>query len=456
MSFRVALCYPLSEAVTVMPPLGIGYLASVSEQAGFPTDLFDLSRRHLKLEAFFDTIAKGDYRVVGLSVSTPNYRNVLSLISRVRRASPESLVVIGGPHPSSFVETSLRESGADYLVQREGEHVFVGLLQALKAGSDPEETVPGVFALRNGRLVGRPNNQFVDDLDQIPWPAWDKIEPQRYPLMPHQFFVKRFPVAPVLTTRGCPMDCSFCASGYLFGHKIRTRNPEDVVEEMRHLRDRFGVREIHFEDDNMTLAREHSLALFDALARADLGLATKFPNGLMTMTLDEEVLDGLAGASCYQISLGIETTSKDALDKESKYIPYQEVREVVANAKKRGIDVQGLFVVGLPYDKEKHVKQTVRDAIRLGLDLAHFGVYVPLPGSAGGEKLASCEISSINFFTPHISYDHFSPRKLKSLQRWAILRFYLRPRPIWKLLSLLKWRQVPGFFHIVRKYIFGI
>ncbi len=437
-----------------MPPLRIGYLAAVAERRGFPTDLYDLSRRHLTLPAFDERLRAGGYRVVGVSVSTPNYAAAQMLIGRVRRVLPDAAVVVGGAHPSAFTERTLREFGVDYAFQREAETAFPAFLAATAAGADPLGAVPGVFAIRDGRLAGEPEPSFAGDLDALPWPAWDKLEPHRYPPMPHQFFVRRLPAAPILTSRGCPMDCSFCATPFLFGATVRTRRVDDVVAELRFLRDRFGIREIHFEDDNMTVARAHAHALFEAIVAAELGLAFKFPNGLMTKTLDDEILSLMARAGVYQISLGIETTAARALDQETKYAPYEEVRAVVAAAKRRKLEVQGLFVVGLPYDDADGVRRTVRDAIRLGLDLAHFGVFVPLPGSARGAALAGCDIATINFFTP-FGDSPLPAKAMKRLQRRALLRFYLRPRPLWKLLSMFKLRQTRGVLDIVRKYVIG-
>lgn len=451
---RTALCYPPTRAVTVMPPLGLGYLAACAEAAGFPVDLYDLASGRWNRRVLPAFLAKQNYDVIGLSLMTPNYETGRELAHAIRRAKPDACLVLGGPHPSVFIARSLRDFAADYVVEKEGEHSFPAFLKALTEGRDPAGSVPGVYALRDGQLMGLPA-AAPPELDPLPWPAWNKLAPHRYPPIPHQLFVRALPVAPILTSRGCPMGCSFCATSYLFGKKIRTRAPANVVAEMRFLRDRFGVREIHFEDDNLCLNRRHAAELFTAVADADLGLWLKCPNGLQTSTLDGELLRLMKRAGCYQISLGIETTAESALGHEQKLLPLADVRRVVAEAKLAGIDVQGLFVVGLPYDSAAGVRQTVRDAIAMGLDLAHFGVFIPLPGSDSGNLLAGCDLHTLNFFTPHVTYTHITPRRLKALQRWAILRFYLRPRPILKLWSLFKMRQLGGVWNLFRRYILG-
>jgi len=453
---RTALVFPPTRAVTVMPPLGLGYLAAAAQREGFYADIYDLARRHLSVPQLLTRLRAGDYRAIGLSVSTPNYKPALALAWQIKQTFPHTPLVIGGAHPSAFIERSLREFGADYLIAKEAEVSFPQLLRALAAGDDPIGAVDGVFTLRDGKVGGTAAAEPPPDLDDLPWPAWEKLEPHRYPPIPHQLFVRRFPVAPILTTRGCPLQCSFCATGFLFGHRVRTRNTDDVVAELRYLRDRFGIREVHFEDDNLTLNRAHAVSLLEKISAARLDLLFKCPNGVMTSTLDAELLGLLKRAGCYQISLGIETTAAAALGKEAKYIPYRDVRATVKLAKQIGLEVQGLFIVGLPYDTEAAFRKTLQDAIDMELDLAHFGVFIPLPGSRSGKALGGCDISTINFFTPHTHYTAVSPRQLKRLQRRAILRFYLRPKPMLKLLSMFKLRQLFGVLNVIRRYVVGI
>jgi len=455
-SVRTALVFPPTRAVTVMPPLGLGYLAAAAQREGFEADIFDLARRHLSVPQLLTRLRAGDYRAIGLSVSTPNYASALKLAWQIKQTFPHTPLVIGGAHPSAFIERSLREFAADYLIAKEAEFSFPQLLRALAAGEDPVGVVDGVYALRDDKLCGKAATRPPENLDALPWPAWEKLEPHRYPPIPHQLFVRRLPVAPILTTRGCPLNCTFCATGFLFGHRVRTRDTDDVVAELRYLRDRFGIREVHFEDDNLTLNRAHAVSLLEKISAAQLDLLFKCPNGVMTSTLDAELLGLLKRAGCYQISLGIETTSAAALDKEAKYIPYRDVRATVKLARQIGLEVQGLFIVGLPYDTEAAFRKTLQDAIDMELDLAHFGVFIPLPGSHSGEALGGCDISTINFFTPHTHYAAVSPRQLKRQQRRAILRFYLRPKPMLKLLSMFKLRQLFGVLNVIRRYLVGI
>lgn len=451
---RVALVYPPTAAVTVMPPLGIGYLSSVISKAGYAVDVFDLGRRHLPPRAFQQLLRERRYDIIGLSISTPNLSTAAATAKLIHEAVSGSEFVIGGPHVSAYPGESLHAFGADYGLVGESEGSFVRFLDARARGDDPAGDVPGVIRLEDGRLVGAMSFDRPD-VQMLPWPDWERIEPHRYPPIPHQMFVKAFPVAPVMTTRGCPYNCSFCASTRLFGPKIRRRQVDDVVAEMTFLRDRFGVREIHFEDDNLTLNRRHAVRLFEKIIETHLGVHLKCPNGVMTSALDPPLMGLMKRAGMYQISLGIETTSPDLLESERKYLELQRVRETVRQAREAGLEVQGLYIAGLPGDDEEGFRRSVREAMEMKLDLAHFGLFMPLAGSQSGDALDATQLRAANFFTPHPVHGEAWRRKWKALQRWAILRFYLRPRQVALLVRRTQARQVFGVLQVFRKYLFA-
>ncbi|MBZ0273239.1 B12-binding domain-containing radical SAM protein [bacterium] len=533
----IALIYPPTNAVTVMPSLGIGYLASAARRAGYGVRLFDLARRHLRLKDVFRILAEERPKYIGLSISTPNYANARKIAALIRKLPYKPTVLLGGPHVSVYPEEALADFGGHYVLVREAEESMVRLLDALEAGRDPAE-VQGVTFRPNGHCVSTGVPPINEDLDSFAWPAWDLIEPQKYPPVPHQLFVRQLPVAPVITTRGCPFDCNYCASTFLFGKKIRRRDAKDVVDEMFHLVDRYGVREIHIEDDNPTLIRPHIDALCDELLARDRPISWKFPNGIMVKTADEDLLRLMKSAGCYQISLGIETLNEETVI--GKDVPVGRIPEITRIAREIGLQTTGFFVLGLPGESDAMVLHTLRESMKLGLDFAHFGIYVPLPGSRWGEaeridagadaatsartfseivsrgasaakaatgigngavasgnwiangngtttqssilnpqsstspapparlseylysdgKSHSSGIASIspfegfNFFTA-TQRDKDEAKKLKSYQRRAVLRFYTRPRTMLTLARTLKARQIPGFLHTFRRYVFA-
>ena len=436
-----------------MPPLGLGILAAVLRDAGHEVLVYDLARRHIstrKMIAELD-VWRADY--VGLSVMTPNFSNALEVSRAIRTLSPRPLLLIGGPHVSVHPQRSLTDFQADYAFVREGEESLPAFLATLESGRDPSE-VQGLVFSRDGEVIDTGPAEAISDLNALPWVAWDLLEPEHYPPIPHQLFVRELPVAPIMTTRGCPFNCSFCATTWLFGSDIRRRDPLDVIAEMEMLADRHGIREFHIEDDNPTLVREHIVTFCEALIANSRRWTWKFPNGVMVNTLDEELIDLFTRAGCYQISLGIETLSETT--HFGKTVEFERLDKIIAWSKARGLQTQGLFVIGLPGEDEATIKRSIHHSTKLGLDFAHYGNFVPLPGSKWGDQMhqAGADFAHINFFTAHNGAP-LLPKTAKRIQRFAILRFYLRPRVLWNLLKMLKLRQLGGVLYTARRYLLG-
>jgi len=449
----ISLIYPPSNAVTVMPSLGLGYLASALRNAGFGVAIYDLPRRHVRLDDLYERLSRVRPKYVGLSVSTPNYLNSVKVARMIRRLPYRPTLILGGPHVSVYPEQALKEFAGDFVVLREAEESLVNLLRVLENAGDPAG-VKGICRLADGHATRTEPQPLKENLDELAWPAWDLIEPDRYPPIPHQLFVRHLPVAPVITTRGCPFGCKFCAATFLFGNKVRRRSPADVVDEMAYLADKFGIREFHIEDDNPTLIREHITSFCREISSSPKRFVWKFPNGVMPDTLDEPLMRMLLEAGCYQISLGIETCDERA--DIGKDLHMEKVREVASIAKNIGMQTVGLFVLGLPGETGQIMRGTVAQAFRLRLDFAHFGIYVPLPGSAWGEKAYGerQDFRDINFFTA-TQRTRWAKMKVKWWQRLAVFSFYIRPGAMLKVLKMIKPRQISGFLHTFRRYIIG-
>jgi len=436
-----------------MPPLGLGYLAAVLRDAGHDVEIHDLACGRPTLRDLARRLIDWQAEFVGLSVMTPNFSGAKAVAQMLRHLPARPHVFVGGAHVSVHPELSLDDFYADAAFVREGEISVPAYIAKVEAGQDPSK-VKGVVFRRNGETVDTGPADPIRDLNVLPWPAWDLLRPERYPPIPHQLFVRRLPVAPILTTRGCPFNCSFCATTWLFGSKIRRRDPQDVVDEMVYLTERHGIREFHVEDDNPTLIREHIDNLCHALIASGRRWLWKFPNGVMVNTLDDELIALLARAGCYQISLGIESMSRET--KVGKPVEHARISGIIAAAKKVNMQTQGLFVVGLPNEDEPTIDRSIAASTQLGLDFAHYGTFVPLPGSKWGNEIhqAGADFANINFFTASGRIPH-DPHLVKRIQRRAILRFYLRPRILWNLLKMVKLRQIGGVLYTARRYLLG-
>ena len=154
--------------------------------------------------------------------------------------------------------------------------------------------------------------KLCEDLDSIPNPAWDLIDPRTYPISPHGTFSKSYPVAPIITSRGCPYLCTFCAGFKSTGRKLRRRSVKMVLDEINYLYRVYGVREFHIEDDNFTLQKEYVMEFTDSLCSSGLKIWWACPNGIRADRLDKEMLLSMERSGCYSFGLGIESGSQGA------------------------------------------------------------------------------------------------------------------------------------------------
>jgi radical SAM superfamily enzyme YgiQ (UPF0313 family) len=248
-------------------------------------------------------------------------------------------------------------------------------------------------------------------------------------------------VAPVITSRGCPFECGFCSVAALKGKTVRFRSPELIAAEIRLLRDQFGVREIQFIDDNLTMSRRHVISVCETMLSKNLRLPWTCPNGVRIDTLEDDIIEAMKAAGCYSISVGLETANPASLERMNKHLDLDRAIDRIYQVVRKKIEVNGFFVLGYPGDTWENIERTIRLACRLPLTRAHFMLFTPFPGSREYDRLSRMPGTSFRYDTTfaRVSYvpDGMTAADLKRLHRRAFFKFYLRPASARKLLPAL-------------------
>jgi anaerobic magnesium-protoporphyrin IX monomethyl ester cyclase len=313
---KVLLVFPPAEIAplnikNITPPLGIAYLGAVLEGAGHTVSLLDCQiegydnvtkqgwsqvRFGLSPDEIASRIAKESPGLIGVSCLFSSMAEQAKEVLRIcKQATPQAHTVFGGLHPSLYPEDALSELSADIVFQGQGEDTFPTLVDALSR-SDEVASIPGVHLGNRDPLAtsstGSPAH-FLNNLDDLPFPAWHLLPMESYFAInfPHGNQVRSERVAPMLTSRGCPFKCGFCAAGLLWNGQFSYRSPESVVSEIEFLIDEYGVQEVHFEDDNLTMDRNRALALFRLMAERTPKMKWNAPGGISPTNLDDEVLE---------------------------------------------------------------------------------------------------------------------------------------------------------------------
>lgn len=457
---RVALVKPFDPSDSIQPNLGLGYLAAALSPR-HDVALADCILERLTPAALTRTLQPFHPDIIGLQLSSFAQAPARACLLQLRSEFPRATIVVGGSHPTLAPRDTLVEFGplVDFAVRGEGEAALLALADHAADGLLDESAcrrIPGlVWKGRDGEI--HLNRTARTDLARLPLPRWDLMDPRRFPPAPHAAFFRRFPVAPVIASRGCPHQCTFCAGGTIHGRRLRYRSLDSVLEETSLLHDRYEVREIHFVDDNLTEDQGYVHELCDRILALPFRLAWSCPNGVRLDSLDRPLLEHMKAAGCYALGLGIESGSPRILARMRKGFDLDAVRSQVALIHDVGLETRGFFVLGYPGETREDLERTVALSLELPLDIAHYMFFHPIPGTpAFRAALADGQNGDHNGVdAPTFAEVAHVPRgmtraELRQLRREALVRFYLRPSRLWHLLSQV---QGPGHLYYLGRRV---
>jgi len=430
-----------------MPPLGLGYIASVMEQEGHEVQLISLTTLPLpRLSEIQERVRQFRPQVVGHTVLSPTANSSRALFGAIRAADPAVTIVAGGAHATGLPEHTLKTLGADICVLGEGENTFRELVRALEKRLDLA-SVKGIAYRVNGSTQVTAPAVFERNIDAFPFPAWHLMRPETYPQVPPQGMLKSPPATMMLTSRGCPYECSFCASFRTMGRAHRLRDPRSVVDEMELLKGKHGIREIMLVDLNFTFTRDHAVRVCEEMLQRNFEITWKPIAGFRIDHVDEELLRLFKRTGCYQVIFGIESFNQSSLDRLNKDLDVNIIAEKIRMAKRIGLNTASFFIVAMPGETEDQVLHTMKMARKSPLDFAGFFCWTPMPGAADWEEFGKT-IDLETFQWERLNYDEAAystsipQKRLKRLLFLGHFLFYANPRRVWKLLQLVR----PRFF----------
>ena len=280
---------------TKTPTLGIGYLLKILGGINGINPIFiDMHRDNTEDDDFLDKIKIVRPLIVGFQVFSVNYPKFCYLIPRVRRICPETKIIAGGPHVSGLPEQTLIDNpDLDFVVRGEAEEALKLLVLSLlqKSLNSTIKSIPNlVYRTDNGIIMNKIESV---DVNKYGAPAWEMLEPDKYPATQHGTFHKSNKVVPIITSRGCPHPCTYCAGHLLTGKTIRRRDISSIVDEIEFLQSSYGFKEFIIEDENFTFYKDHVISLSNEIKKRNIKCYFSFPNGVRLDKLDEEIIHHL-------------------------------------------------------------------------------------------------------------------------------------------------------------------
>ena len=387
---KLTLSSNISEEITI--PLGLCYLVSALKEKRYEAEIFDphlnvydeyTSSRDPKYikRAIKERFAKGEYDLVGVSSQfIYAYKWAHLICEYAKEANPDIPIVIGGGHPSVILEETLNDRNIDYLIAGEAEVSFPALLDTLNEDDhDALAKISGlIYRDRTGALKNNEITSFIPNLDSIAFPNWDAIDVNHYMDIFAKTSSEHKRTLMMITSRGCPFKCTFCNVFQSWGSSFRKRSPENVMEEIDYLIGAYGVEQITFVDDNMTIDKRRSMEICKGLQNRNITWSVV---NVASFVTNKAMLNAMKKSGCTKVSISVESGSKQVLKDMKKPVDLGWSEKVIKICREIGIPVTVNFVTGLPYETKKDMMKTFRWAEKVRADWSTFSILVPYPGT---------------------------------------------------------------------------
>jgi radical SAM superfamily enzyme YgiQ (UPF0313 family) len=426
------------------PHLGLAYIAAVLEAENNVVRIIDIDAEALTNENLCKIVECEKPDMVGITATTPVIYSAFKIAELVKKNS-SSLTVVGGMHATLMPEECVANEFVDFAVFGEGEKTILELLECIKSNGDYSK-IKGLAYKRGGEIVRNEPREPIQDLDSIPFPARHLFKNQKY-TYPDAL---RFPAFPIITSRGCPGNCTFCTAKFMHGKRFRNRSAENILEEVDLLIREYGAREIHIWDDNFITNRKRVFEFRDGIIKRGMKVLFSFPNGVRADFINREILQALKDMGTYSIAIGVESGNQRILDSIQKGIKLEQIENAFKLAKELKLETWGFFLLGLPEEDSKTMEETIDFAIKLDPDIAKFHILKPFPKSIVYEQLKSKGLiidENYIHYGIHTKPVHRLPtvsqEELLEWQQKAYRSFYMRPSKMLKEIARLKtWNRM--------------
>lgn len=453
---RVLLVKPYNLSDHIQPSLGLGYLATAIKDKS-EVSILDCIKENLKINQLAKIIQKYKPDVVGFQCYTFDLNSVKNSLSIIKGVNKMIVTVVGGPHPSALPMQTMKYFGndLDFAFKGESEKSLSLFIEFLNGKKINFRDIPG-FVWREKDSIKENECYFEVNIDSLGMPSWELIHPENYPESQHGAFYKNFPIAPIMLTRGCPYQCTFCAGKLISGTKLRKRSVSSVIDEMNLLYSNYGIREFHIVDDNFTFDTNYAKTFLRRLIDKNLDISLATPNGIRLDTLDKELLTLMKQSGLYLISLGIESGSDDVLRSMKKSLNVKKIKESISFIRSFGFDIAGFFILGFPGETKENILSTIRLSLELDLVRANYFTYLPFPGTESYNRLMeNNELHQVDWDRFYFMNAAYTPKgltreELKGLQRLAFFKFYFRPKILWK--NIIGIKSLRHFKYLLKRF----
>jgi anaerobic magnesium-protoporphyrin IX monomethyl ester cyclase len=373
--------YPGSEQPAGNLPIGLMYIAAVLKKAGYIVEILDAFMADcvfqdngetinvgLPFDQIKQEIARRKPDIVGISGPfTSQIGNAIKISNLVKQVNPKILTVVGGPHVTLMPKEFLEEAtNFDVAVVGEGEYAMLEISKAFE-GKEQFSQILGISYRQNGEVTNNPTRPFMQQLDDLPYPAYDLVQMELY-LSPKKIGYRSFQdrAISMITSRGCPFNCCFCAVHLHMGQNFRAHSAKYVLDHIQYVVDMFKVKNIFFEDDNLTLDIKRFEAICDGIIERRIKIGWETPNGVRADCLNLELLKKMKQSGANSIFIGVESSDQQILDNViCKNLDLNRVLQFAKDAKQIGLKTGAFYIIGFPGETKENMQHTADFALEL-------------------------------------------------------------------------------------------
>jgi len=437
---------------TSWAPLTLATIGAILKEAGFTIRIKDCAKEEIDKKGLQRIVKEFKPRLVIINTATPSINNDLSSALFIKEVNPSVKTAFFGIHVTALDSQSFKEHPyIDFIIRREPEYTACDLAIAIGDGT-PYENIDGITWQRNGSIVRNKDRKFIEDLDCLPYPAWEDINIALYkmPITGEMFLL-------VMASRGCPFSCTFCAAHTLYGKKRRFRSAVRIVDEIVYVKKKFGVSSFLFWAEGFVADKNRVYEICDEIIKR--GLKFKWVANSRVDVVDLPLLRKMKEAGCWMIGYGIESGNQDILDTTKKGIMLSQIEDAVKLSKQADLKITAHVIVGIPGETRLHILKTSSFINKLGVDFLQLYCCVPFPGSPLYEQTKKNGCISNNdwrMFEQNfcvLTTPQISAQEVMKLRKKILRGFYLSPKKILHVVRDIKsLRELKNFLIMAKNF----
>jgi len=411
------------------PLIGLAYMAAVLEKNGYEVTVVDCPPLRMTHEGLKQEIVRLKPDIVGITSVTVTFSSAVQAARVIKESYPRALIVLGGPHVTVMDKQTLNEQPeTDIVVRGEGEQTMLELVD-LMSKSNPKnlDEVAGITFRKNGQIIRTPNRPFIQNLDQLPYPAY-----KFFPLRKYRLFGKL--ILPIISSRGCPFRCTFCLAPRMAGKKFRARSPKNVVDELEWSRDTYEPNAFTFHDETFTHDKKRVFEICEEMKNRNISLP--WDCSTRVDQVSKEILAKMRDANCQLVSFGVESGSQRILNAMRKGTTVEQNGRAIMWAKDVGLSVAISVIIGYPGETMDTLEQTLDFIRRTEPDDVYMSLASPYPGIALYDLLKDlgwkmceewrhCDMQTPAFENPYLPVDLRETRR-RFYNHFYSMSYFLR------------------------------